>query len=78
MRSFGPNAYGAEAAGRHYFGVSAARLDAGQAALLAAVLPNPVRYRVDAPTAYVRNRQAWILVQMRHLGPESLRAVHAR
>ena len=78
LAQFGANVYGAEAASRHYFGVSAARLDGGQAALLAAVLPNPIRYRVDAPTAYVRSRQAWILAQMRHLGPESLRAVHAR
>ena len=39
-----------------------------EAALLAAVLPNPKRYRVDAPSAYVRARQRWILQQMRQLG----------
>lgn len=78
VAQFGPNVYGAEAASRLYFGVSAHRLDARQAALLAAVLPNPVRYRVDAPTDHVRRRQAWILMQMRHLGPEPLRAVLPR
>ena len=35
-----------------------------KAALLAAVLPNPVRLRVDRPSAYLRGRQAWILAQM--------------
>jgi len=75
LAQFGDNIYGAEAASRYYFGVPADHLDARQAALLAAVLPNPVRYRADAPTAYVRSRQDWILTQMRQLGPESLRAV---
>jgi monofunctional biosynthetic peptidoglycan transglycosylase len=75
LAQFGDNIYGAEAASRYYFGVSADHLDAREAALLAAVLPNPVRYRADAPTAYVRSRQDWILTQMRQLGPESLRAI---
>lgn len=75
LAQFGDNVYGAEAASRYYFGVPADHLDARQAALLAAVLPNPVRYRADAPTAYVRSRQDWILTQMRQLGPESLRAI---
>ena len=61
-----------EAASQRYFGIPAARLDPAQAALLAAVLPNPVRYRVDAPSKYVRGRQAWILGQMRQLGPDYL------
>ena len=38
------------------------------AALLAAVLPNPVLMRVDAPSSYVRKRQRWIEQQMRGLG----------
>ena len=38
------------------------------AALLAAVLPNPKRLKVRAPSVYVRSRQAWILGQMRGLG----------
>ena len=75
LAQFGDNVYGAEAASRHYFGVSAAHLDPAQAALLAAVLPNPVRYRVEAPSAHVRSRQRWILGQMRQLGPDPLRAV---
>lgn len=64
----GEGIYGVEAASRHFFGQSAARLGPEEAALLAAVLPNPVHYRVDAPSAYVRERQRWILRQMQQLG----------
>lgn len=53
---WGQGIYGAEAAARHYFGVSAARLTAGQAALMAVVLPNPRRWSPAAPTAYIRKR----------------------
>ena len=38
------------------------------AARLAAVLPNPRRFRVDAPSAYVQKRTAWIAQQMGQLG----------
>ena len=72
LAQFGDNVYGVEAASQRYFGIPAARLDPAQAALLAAVLPNPVRYRIDAPSMYVRGRQAWILGQMRQLGPDYL------
>ena len=65
---FGPGVYGVEAASLRYFGHGAERLDVEEAALLAAVLPNPKRYRVDAPSVYVRARQRWILQQMRQLG----------
>lgn len=64
VAEFGPRVFGVEAAAREYFGTSAARLDRSQAALLAAVLPNPQRLRASDPSAYVRGRQAWILAQM--------------
>ncbi len=64
--------YGVEAASQHYFSKPAATLTPHEAALLAAVLPNPKRFRVDAPTAYVRQRQQWILRQMRSLGADHL------
>lgn len=54
---FGPGVYGVEAAARHHFGTSAAALSARQAALLAAVLPNPLRFSASKPSAYV-NRYA--------------------
>lgn len=68
VAEFGPGVYGAEAASRRYFGKSAAALTAQEAALLAAVLPSPKRFRVDAPTPYLRKRAAWIAGQTAQLG----------
>lgn len=65
---FGDGIFGVEAASRAYFGKPAKRLRPSEAALLAAVLPNPHRFRPDAPSPYVRGRQAWILRQMAQLG----------
>ena len=65
---FGRGVWGVEAASQRFFSRPAQQLTRQQAALLAAVLPNPRRFRVDSPTAYVQNRQAWILRQMSQLG----------
>jgi monofunctional biosynthetic peptidoglycan transglycosylase len=65
---FGRGVWGVEAASRHFFKKPAARLDQHEAALLAAVLPSPKRLRVDRPSPYLRQRQAWILHQIRLLG----------
>jgi len=65
---FGRGVWGVEAASLRFFGKPARRLSRQEAALLAAVLPNPKRFRVDAPSGYVRQRQAWILGQMSALG----------
>ena len=67
VAELGSGVFGVEAAARRFFGVHADALSAEQAALLAAVLPNPRRLRVDKPSAYVRERQAWILAQMKLL-----------
>lgn len=64
----GPGIFGVEAASRHYFGLPAKRIDRRQAALLAAVLPNPRRLDAGDPSPYVRSRASWILVQMGRLG----------
>jgi monofunctional biosynthetic peptidoglycan transglycosylase len=69
---FGDGIYGVEAASRAYFGKAAKRLTPSEAALLAAVLPNPHKYRANAPSEYVRGRQEWILGQMRQLGGEQV------
>lgn len=72
---FGPNLYGVEAASRHFFGKSAAALSVTQASRLAAVLPNPYRYRIQPPSEYVVRRSGWIKRQMRQLGQATLNAV---
>ncbi len=76
IAEFGDGIFGVEAAARHYFNKPASQLSASQAALLAAVLPNPLRFKADAPSGYVRSRQAWILRQMRQLGGEDFMVQH--
>jgi monofunctional biosynthetic peptidoglycan transglycosylase len=68
IAEFGNGIYGAAAASERFFGVSPARLDAHQSALLAAALPNPRRFRVDRPSPYMQGRAAWIARQARQLG----------
>lgn len=70
IAEFGDGIFGVEAASQRYFHKPASKLTMAEAALLAAVLPNPTRFRADAPSGYVRSRQAWILRQMRQLGGE--------
>lgn len=65
---FGPGVYGVEAAARHFFHKPAAQLSRPESALLAAVLPNPQRLRVDAPSRYVLAQRDWTLKQMSNLG----------
>lgn len=68
IAEFGHGIYGVEAASRTFFHEPASRLTPGEAALLAAVLPNPRALHVERPSAYVQSREQWILAQMRHLG----------
>jgi monofunctional glycosyltransferase len=64
IAEFGPGVFGVEAAAQRFFHTRAASLDATEAALLAAVLPNPRTLHVDRPSDYVRARQDWIIEQM--------------
>jgi monofunctional biosynthetic peptidoglycan transglycosylase len=68
IAQFGPDVFGAEAASRLYFRKPAAALNAPEAALLAAVLPNPNVYLVRSPSRYTTRRQAWIQRQAGRLG----------
>ena len=68
IAEMGNRSFGIEAASHHHYGHSAHALSREQAALLAAILPNPRRYRISNPSAYISERQAWILEQMELLG----------
>ena len=57
----GHGVYGVEAASQRFFKKSAARINPYEASLLAAVLPNPRRFRVDRPSGYVMKRQRRIM-----------------
>lgn len=67
IAEFGDHLFGVEAASHAYFGIPARQLSAPQAALLAAVLPNPSSLKADRPSAYLKRREGWILGQMRNL-----------
>jgi len=69
IAEWGPGVFGAEAAARYYFGVPASRLTRRQAALMAAVLPNPREWNPARPTAYINGRARTLQVRMRQLGP---------
>jgi len=71
VAEFGLGTYGVQAASQRYFRKDAARLKRPEAALLAAVLPAPTRMRVNAPSRYVKRRQAKIQQQMYALGGTS-------
>ena len=71
IAEFGPGIYGVGAAAPRFFRTDPAHIGQAQGALLAAVLPNPVKLRVDRPSAYVYRRQAWIIEQMDALGGSS-------
>jgi monofunctional biosynthetic peptidoglycan transglycosylase len=68
VAEFGRGIYGVEAAARHFFHESAARLSRPESALLAVSLPNPQRFRVDAPSRYMLTQRDWTLRQMANLG----------
>ena len=69
VAEFGPGIYGAEAAARAHFGKPAQDLTAREAALLAAVLPNPREWSAARPGDYVRRRAGRILSRIEQLGP---------
>lgn len=70
VAEFGPGLYGVPAASAYYFGKPPAELGDAEAALLAAVLPNPHRLDAGRPSAYVRERQQWILAHVERLRRE--------
>ncbi|MYM83151.1 monofunctional biosynthetic peptidoglycan transglycosylase [Duganella sp. FT50W] len=61
---FGTGTFGAEAAARHYYGVSAANLSAMQAAKLAVMLPNPRYFDKHRDSNYLARRTGVILRRM--------------
>jgi monofunctional biosynthetic peptidoglycan transglycosylase len=68
---WGNGVYGAEAAARHYFGVSAASLDSDQAVFLSAIIPTPLKgYSSNHYSSYIRSRINMISERMKYRIPE--------
>ena len=66
---WGDGIWGAEAAARTYFGVSASAVDPDQAALMAGAIVNPRLLKVTHPNARLRARQRIILARMGRITP---------
>ncbi len=64
VAEWGEGIFGAEAAAQHHFRKSAKALSPREAALLAAVLPNPIRRNAGRPSAYVSRRAGTIAARM--------------
>lgn len=70
----GKGVYGAEAASQHWFKKSASKLSRQEAAAIAAVLPNPQKYRANPASNYIQSRKDWIVRQMYFFGPLDYKA----
>lgn len=68
IAQFGPATFGIEAAARHFFHTTAADLDSGQCAALAAVLPAPQSQNPASLSGAAQARKQWIMQQMQQLG----------
>lgn len=75
VAEFGDGIYGAEAAARTFWGKPAASLSPHEAALLAAVLPNPKVRRAPSPSPKVKKKVDWIEEQAERLPPATLQAL---
>lgn len=62
---FGDGIYGVQAASNYFFNKDAKDLSRNEAALLAVVLPNPIKYKVDKPSGYVLKRKKWCVRQLK-------------
>lgn len=67
VAEMGEGIFGIEAAAQAYYKKPAARLTRKEAAMIAAALPNPRRYKVKPVSKYVAGKHPWILRQMNNL-----------
>lgn len=65
----GNGIYGVEEASKYWFKKPAIKLNRNEAAAIAAILPNPLKYRANPATNYIQGRKNWIVRQMNFFGP---------
>lgn len=68
----GNGVFGAEAASKYWFHKSASKLSLYEAASIAAILPNPRKFKATGSSGYIERRKSWILNQMNYFGPLKL------
>jgi monofunctional biosynthetic peptidoglycan transglycosylase len=70
VAEMGKGIFGVEAASRNYFKKTAKKLTRAEAAMIAACLPNPKKFRVQPPSNYISRRYPQIMVQMNNIEPD--------
>jgi monofunctional biosynthetic peptidoglycan transglycosylase len=76
IAEWGPGIFGAEAASQFYFSKPAASLSSAEAARLAAILPNPIRWNAARPTKFIERRASVIQTRMLQLNRTQLACVN--
>lgn len=71
VAEMGEGVFGVEAASQINYNKNAASLNREEAAMIAACLPNPIKYTINPPAKITTYRQRKILVQMRNLAPDA-------
>lgn len=64
----GEGVYGAEAAAKYWYKTDAKSLTKRQAAGIAAILPNPRKFKASNSSSYIEKRKGKIVKVMRHIG----------
>ncbi|MCX7546535.1 monofunctional biosynthetic peptidoglycan transglycosylase [Xanthomarina sp. F1114] len=64
----GNGIYGAEAAASYWYNKPASKLSQYEAASIAAILPNPLRFKANPASNYIESRKLWIVRQMGYFG----------
>lgn len=66
----GNGVFGVEMAAKKYFNKSAKNLSRQEAAMIAACLPNPIRWKVKPLSNYTASRSRWVRQQMGFIEPD--------
>ena len=76
----GEGIFGIEMAAKKFYNKRAKYLTRAEAAMIAACLPNPERFKVRAASGYIVNRSGWIIQQMNNLesDPDIQRVINYR
>ena len=69
----GEGVFGSEAAANYWFNTSARNLNRNQASAIAAILPNPRKYKARPASNFINSRINWIQKQMQNFGRFSLK-----
>ena len=72
VAEFGKNIYGVEAASSYYFKKSSTYLNSREGAMIASILPNPIRYNLKKKSTYLEKRISRILEESKYLNKQKI------